>query len=121
MLSHLNDSRLFTGCVMLILNIGGKYIANDIPKNAERIFSHWISRLFIIFCIIFASTKDMIISLEITLIFIIVFKFLINEESKLCLIPKKYMIDMDENGDGVITKEEVERAQKIIDSYKAKL
>ena len=119
-LSRLNNSRLFTGVVMIIMNIGGKYIAKDIPKNADKIFSHWFMRVFVIFCISFVATHDIVTSGYITVIFFIIFKILINEKHSLCVIPKN-KINIDINGDGHITLDEIIRAQKIIDNYKQTL
>lgn len=119
-LQHLNESRFFTGCIMILLNIGGKYIANDIPKSAERIMSHWLMRLVVVFAVVFGSTRDVMISVEITIIFIIVFKFLLNEESKLYMIPKN-TIEIDTDKNGQVSIEEIEKAQTVLDSYKTKI
>lgn len=119
-LSQLNNNRLFTGIIMIIMNIGGKHINKDIPKNADRIFSHWIMRILVVFCISFAATHDIMISIYITIIFFVIFKILINEEHILCIVPKK-KIEIDINSDGNITMDEIIRAQKIVDNYKSKL
>ena len=119
-LSQLNNSRLFTGIVMIIMNVGGKYVSKDIPKNADKIFSHWIMRIAIVFCISFAATHDIITSSYITAFFFIIFKILINEEHILCVVPKN-IIELDQNDDGRVTMDELIRAQKIVDNYKSKL
>lgn len=120
MFAYLNNSRFFSGCVMIIMNIGGKYIAKDIPKGADKVFSHWLMRSFIVFCIAFISTRDVITSIELSIIFFIIFKILLNENSTLCIVSKD-IIDLDANGDGKITMDEIIRAQRIVDQYKKKL
>ena len=37
-LISLSTSKLFNGCVMLLTNIGGKYLVMDMPNNMEKLF-----------------------------------------------------------------------------------
>ena len=37
-LIHLSNSQLFNGSIMLLSNIGGKYLALDLPKNVDVLF-----------------------------------------------------------------------------------
>ena len=120
MLAYLNNSRFFTGCAVIIMNIGGKHIAKDIPRGADKIFEHWIVRSFLIFCIAFVSTRDVETSLKLSIIFFVIFKIILNEKSNWCIIPKNN-INIDTDGDGNITMDEIIRAQRIVDRYKKKL
>lgn len=117
---HLNNSRIFTGCVMMLVNIGGKYITIDVPDNANKVFEHWFMRSLLVFGISFTTTRDVITSLKLCLIFFIIFKLLLNENSKMCIVPKN-TITIDANNDGKITMDEIIRAQKIVDKYRKRL
>ena len=113
-LMFLNNSKLFNGCAMMIMNVGGKYMNLDLPHSLDNIFQNiWIRRL-VIFCIAFVATRDIKISLLITLLFILIFTVLLNEKSKGCILPINYL---DFNKDGVISKEEVMRAKEILAKY----
>lgn len=85
-LIDITNSKLFSGFVMIMMNIGGKYIMLDLPKNLDKIFTKiFILRILVVFCIFFMATKDIIISLLLTLIFIIIIRFILNENSNFCL------------------------------------
>ena len=117
-LVNLNNSKILTGCAMILMNVGGKYVSYELPKSLDILFElHWL-RIVVIFCIIFIGTHDIKISFFLTLLFILVFRILLNEESPVCVIPPKYL---DFNKDGIVTKEEVERAKKILYHYNNKI
>lgn len=86
----LNNSKLFTGCMMMFMNVGSRYIVKDLPKSLDQIFDNiWIRR-FVIFCIAFIATHDIKISILITLASIILFTYLLNENSKCCILPEHF-------------------------------
>lgn len=89
MLMILNNSKIFGGCMMLMMNIGAKYIVLDIPKEADEIFKTvWMRRL-IIFAVSFIATRDIKTAILITLVFMLIFKFLLNKKSKSCILQNK--------------------------------
>lgn len=112
---YLNNSKFFTGCTMMLMNIGGKYMGHDLPKSLDNLFKNeWLRRL-VIFSIAFVSTHDIKISILITLLFILIFRILLNEKSQGCILPKEY-IDFDDNGN--VSYEEVIKAKEILKKYK---
>ncbi len=111
---YLNNSKIFTGCAMMIMNIGSKYMSLDLPKSLDNIFQNVWARRIVIFCIAFIATHDIKISLFITLLFILIFRILLNENSKACILPKQYL---DFNKDGIISQEEVMKAKQILSEY----
>jgi uncharacterized membrane protein len=82
----INTSPFFAGCVMLIMNLGGKYVSHEIPDGMNKFFSHPTIRKITIFCIAFVATRNVKTSLLITLLFILFSRFLMNEKSKCFLI-----------------------------------
>lgn len=112
---YLNNSKFFAGCTMMLMNIGGKYMGHDLPKSLDNIFKNeWLRRL-VIFSVAFVSTRDIKISILITLLFVLVFRILLNEKSKGCILSQEY-IDFDESGN--VTYEEVIKAKEILKKYK---
>lgn len=88
-----NNSRIFSGCIMLLMNLGGRYVAMDVPHTMQSFFAHpWIRRLTI-FAIAFVSTRDIKTSLLLALAFILLSKYLMNEKSYCCIVPKGFMPD----------------------------
>jgi hypothetical protein len=86
-LFQLGNSPLFNGSIMLLSNIGGKYLALDLPNNIDVLFEKYaLLRYLILFSIFFMATHDIKISLLLTLFYFLIIKFLINENSKFCII-----------------------------------
>tara|TARA_E500000178_G_C16783161_1_gene644575 strand:+ start:465 stop:755 length:291 start_codon:yes stop_codon:yes gene_type:complete len=89
-LNNIATNSLFNGSIMLLTNIGGKYLALDLPKNLDQLFQKYlILRYLILFSIFFMATRDIKISVLLTLLYFIVIKFIINENSNFCLIDLK--------------------------------
>ena len=111
-LLNLSNNKLFSGCIMLLTNIGGKYLLMDIPDNMEKLFSkYFILRVLVLFSIFFMATRDIKTSILLSLLFFIVMKFFINEKSSFCLISNE---NIDNNK---IQEEEYIKAKKIVDNY----
>ena len=121
-LNGLNDSKLFAGLAMIILNIGSKYIEFGFSKSQEQWIKYNIGREILIFVITFTATHDLIISLLLTAAFVILSDTVFNENSRYCLIGEKLknlkeVIDTDK--DEIISDAEINRAHDIL--YKANI
>ena len=110
---NLNNSKYFAGILMILMNLGSKYISLELSETQDEFFSNIVIRRLMIFTVAFIATKDIIISLIITTCFIIIVSGLFNENSKFCLIrntnPKTK----------IISKEQVEKAKRIINKYES--
>lgn len=114
----LNSSRFFAACVMIMMNIGGRYISKDIPDYIFNIFEFPIVRAITVFCIAFIASRDVKISLIIALFFVILFKYLLDNKSNVCLLPEKVINALDINKDGVISEAELKKAGEVIEKYR---
>ena len=120
----LNNSKFFAGVVMIMLNIGSKYITIKLSKTQEAYLRNSIGHQILVFAIIWLGTRDIVISLVITVMFIVFTSYLFNENSKFCIVPRHWMkkfekkIDLDE--DGEITEDEINKAIKILEKAKKK-
>lgn len=120
-LTSLNNSKFFAGLVMIMLNIGSKYITIELSKTQEEYLKNHIARQILIFSISWMGTRDILMSLGLTAIFIVLTNFLFNENSKFCVIPmeyRKYKDVLDLNGDGVVTPDEIKKAEEILSKAK---
>jgi hypothetical protein len=117
----LNNSKFFAGLIMIMLNIGSKYITIELSKSQEQYLRNSVGRQLLIFSIAWMGSRDIYLALAITAIFYILTMFLFNEDSKLCVIPRhmrNFNDVLDQNKDGVVSKEEIENAHKILDKAK---
>ena len=120
-LHSLNNSRFFAGLVMIMLNVGSKYITIELSKSQEQYLRNTLARQMLIFAIAWMGSRDIIIALILTATFTILTQHLFNENSQFCIIPKKYrnyedILDLD--GDGVVTEEEIKKAKEILGKTK---
>ena len=118
---QLNNSKFFAGLVMIMLNIGSKYITIKLSKSQEAYLRNTVARQLLIFSIIWMGTRDVLISIAMTAAFSVLTDHLFNEESNYCVIPKylrKYEKLIDDDNDGHITPEEVENATRILEKVK---
>ena len=112
--AFLNASKLFGGTAMLLMNLGGRHIIKDVPDFFDDIFDHPLARRLVVFCIAFIATRDIKISLLITLLFIIIFSYLLKEDSNMCIIPKRFLKKRE------ISKQEYIKALDIVKKYQKK-
>ena len=120
-LNNLNNNKIFVGLAIILLNVGSKYISIDLPKSLDNIFKHGLLRKIVIFCLLFISTRDIKISILMTLLFVLIFSILFNENSNACILPENYLNFKDEidfNEDGKISSDEVDLAKTLLKKYK---
>jgi hypothetical protein len=67
------------------------------------------------------GTRDIYMALTITAVFIILADFVLNEESKFCVLPDKfkdfYKV-LDTNQDGILTEDEINNSIQILEKAK---
>ena len=122
-LGYLNNSKFFAGVVMIMLNIGSKYITIELSKSQEEYLKNHVGRQLLIFAISWMGSRDILIALALTAIFTILANHLFNEESQFCIIPKKYrkfehLLDL--NKDGEVTQDEIDKATKVLEKARKK-
>lgn len=86
----LNNSKILGGITMLIVQCGAKYVIGDIGTFSEFILSHHYFKIIIVFAMCFTATRDIILSLGLTIGFIVFIDILLNEKRKYCLVPNKF-------------------------------
>ena len=81
----LNTNPYFIGVMMLLLNLGGRFLGMEMSKNQEKFFQQpWI-RKFFIFTVLFIATRNILIAFILTVIVLLILSFLFNENSSLYL------------------------------------
>ena len=119
--SSLNNNKFFAGLIMLILNLGSKFITVKFSPSQEAYLRNSVGRQLLIFAIAWIGTKDIYYSLAITAIFVILADYLFNENSDWCVLSdsfKSLKKEIDLNGDGIISDEELNKAIKTLQTYK---
>lgn len=113
-LKNLNESKYSAGIAMLMLNIGSKYISIGLSKSQESYLTSNLARQLLIFSAAFVATKDLLISLSLTFIFILFADYIFNETSRFCILPKQLTKIIDTNRDGIISDDELKNAIDVL-------
>ena len=111
-LDKINNSKYFAGLVMIMLNIGSKYVTIKLSKTEESYLEEGtIARQMVIFSIVWIGTRDIFTSFVMTAVFMVLTEHLFHEESKLCIIP--HNMRKFEKKD--ITKKDIKHAKEILE------
>jgi len=120
-IKSLNNSKYFAGIMILILNIGSRFIQIRLSDSAEKYIKYSLIREILIFSIVWMGTRDIYIAFGLTACFVVLSDYILNVDSGYCLLPdklKKITKLMDENNDGKISDSEVLRAMDILEKAK---
>lgn len=80
-----NTNPYFIGVMMILLNLGGRFISMEISKEQEKVFTHPYVRRALIFTVLFVATRNVFVALIMTVIVLVLMSFLFNENSDLCI------------------------------------
>ena len=118
---YLNNSKFFAGVVMILLNVGSKFIQIQFSKSTEEYMKYTVSKQLLVFSMAWMGTRDIYTALGLTAVFTILSEFLFNEESSLCIVPHKYRVLhklIDTNNDGVVSETELAAAIAVLEKAK---
>ena len=108
-INSLNQSKYFAGIMILVLNLGSRYISLELSETQDQILRNKIIRRFLVFTVVFVSTRDIYVSLILTGVFILLVSGLFNENSKFSIVTKPVISNIND--------EEYRQAIKIVKSY----
>jgi len=117
----LNNSKFFAGIVMILLNVGSKFIAIQFSRSTEEYLKLNITKQILVFSMAWMGTRDIYTALILTAVFTVLSDHLFNEESPYCIVPKKYRLlttIIDENNDNLVSEQEINDAISILEKAK---
>ena len=80
-----NTNPYFIGLMMLILNLGGRFISLEVTKKQEQFLQlPWVRRI-LIFTVLFVATRSIWVAFWSTVTVVLFLGYLFNENSALCL------------------------------------
>ena len=86
-LSMLNANPYLIGVFYLFLNLGGRFLSLELTKRQEWFLSQPILRPFILFAVMFISTRNLSVAFWTTVGILSVLWVFANENSAFCIIP----------------------------------
>lgn len=107
----LSSNKYVLGIMILLINLGARYIGNELNEFSHKVLNHKFARRFLIFLVIWMGSRDIVVSLVITTCFILLSNTLLNENSNYCILP----IDSP----SPVSKEEYEIAKQMVHKYES--
>ena len=105
----LNGNKYMLGLMILLINLGARYIGNEVGEFMHKVLNHKFARRLLIFLVLWMGTRDLVVAGVITIGFIVLINTLFNETSQFCILPVQ--------NDSPITKEEYLLAKELISKY----
>ena len=118
---YLNSSKFFAGIIMILLNVGSKFITIQFSKSTEEYMKYTLSKQILVFAMSWMGTRDIYTALGLTAIFTVLSDHLFNEESSFCIVPHEYRILhklADTNNDGIVSETELNSAIAVLEKSK---
>lgn len=118
---YLNNSKFFAGVIMILLNVGSKFIQIQFSKSTEEYLKYSVTKQILVFSMAWMGTRDIYVALGLTAVFTILSDYLFNEECSMCIVPHKYRVLhklVDTNEDGVVSEPELAVAIAVLEKAK---
>jgi hypothetical protein len=88
LLASLNASKLLLGLAGVLVNIGAKSVVNEyLSPQQEAVLRGPAVRRFIVFCMFFLATRDLLLAAGLTLAFVVTVEGVFSERSRFSLLP----------------------------------
>lgn len=120
-INSLNSSTFFAGIMMICLNIGSRYIQLNLDESTESYIKYALTKEIMVFTISWMATRNIYMSLGLTAVFIVLADFILNEKSRYCLLPKKFIRSrrMNELVDNkILSEKEINDALELLEKAK---
>ena len=116
-ISFLNSSQVFSGIMIILMNIGSKYVTIELSKSSAEYLKLSLTRQIMIFVLAWMGSRNIYVALGLTAVFIVLSDHLFNEDSKFCVVPHNYRLlknVLDTNNDGIVSEKEINDAIAIL-------
>jgi hypothetical protein len=118
---YLNNSKFFAGIIMILLNVGSKFISIQFSKSTEEYMKMSLSKQILVFAMAWMGTRDIYTALILTAVFVILSEHIFNDESYFCCIPDTHKVlpKLDKiESNNEVTEEELNSAIQILEKTK---
>lgn len=109
----LNNSKMFWGIALIMMNLGSRFVIGDINKVHEKILMMDLIKKVVLFCMFFVGSRDVIIALILTFAFSIVINGLLNSKSRFSMLPREFQNTV------LVTDPEYLKAKEIIARFES--
>ena len=79
-LENIASNKYFIGIIMIVMNIGARFLIDELTPEQKKMVNTQNFRRFIIFCAFFAATRDLLSAVTLTIIFILFISEIFTDE-----------------------------------------
>ena len=115
MFENMNDNKYFIGLMMIVVNIGSRFIIGELSDEQKKLINDKMLRRIFIFGVFFMATRDIISSLVLTIMFVLLVSGLFNEDSEISLFPKEENSENNTNSTAVNDKKIQDAIDTLLD------
>jgi hypothetical protein len=116
----INNSKIFAGLMIIVLNIASRFVTIKLSKTMESYLKYTFSRDILVFAISWMGTRDIYVAFAITIVFMVLVDYVLNEQSAFCCLPSNftdYHVSLM-NDDTAITPEQIKSAEETLEKAK---
>ena len=119
-IQRINDSKIFAGLMIIVLNIVSKYTSIGLSKSMESYLKYTFSRQLLMFSIAWMGTRDIYIAFFATIMFTLFTDYLFNEDSALCILTddfREYHTALNAESTQItdhVTNDEIKKAKEVL-------
>ena len=121
-IKRINDSKIYAGLMIITLNIVSRFVTIKLSKSMESYLKYTFSKYLLVFTIAWMGTRDIYIAITIMLIYIIIFDYLLDDDSMFCVLPEEFksyhQTLLENDGKQEITEDDIKNAEKILEKAK---
>lgn len=104
MIEVVNNSKFFLGIMLLLLNVGSRYLVDEFSTNPDEYSRNLVLRRIAIFAVCFVGTRDLVVSILLTAGFVILAQG-VSSKSREGMANKKMMEENEKKVDQPATDE----------------
>ena len=113
-LDQMSENKIFIGLIMVLVNIGARFIIEELGEEHKKIIQNTYFRKFVVFCSVFMATRDIGVALIVTLIFAIIINEILGKEDE-------GSKEIDKSVDKSVVKSKIDEQIQLLNSLKDKL
>ena len=81
-LDRLSENKIFIGLIMIMVNIGARFIIEELSDEQRAFIKNKYFRKVVIFCSVFMATRDIVVAGVVTVAFAILMEEVLKTEEK---------------------------------------
>jgi uncharacterized membrane protein len=89
-MEYVFTEKFLNGVLVILANVGTNYLLQDIFPVANKLFKSFFMKKVVLFILFYMATRDVIVSVLLTICFSLMIDHFLNEKSRFCLIPERF-------------------------------